>query len=195
MSSSKLSGPLPALNASALTNLNADSLSTGTVPNLRLNGTYSNALDLSNAGNTFTGKALSVDDSVLVVDTTNHRLGVGTANPVSTLDIQGSFGLKVLNVEGTANVEAGDAGVVVINSLNGEVTVNLPEPQEVKGRVYYFIVTDVEWPRTITASGGSIEGATSFNFFIGDFSYNRLMLVSDGVQWRILSYFNLNLIF
>ena len=42
-------------DGSPLTTLNASQLSSGTVPDGRLNGTYSSALTLNNAGNSFTG--------------------------------------------------------------------------------------------------------------------------------------------
>ncbi|MBE7493069.1 MAG: hypothetical protein HS108_15115 [Planctomycetes bacterium] len=44
----QLTGALPALNGSALTNLNAGNLSSGTLPDARLTGTYSSALTFSN---------------------------------------------------------------------------------------------------------------------------------------------------
>ena len=45
----------PSGNGSNLTNLNASNLSSGTVPDARIAGTYSSTLNLSNANNTFTG--------------------------------------------------------------------------------------------------------------------------------------------
>ncbi len=49
------SGDLPALGGSNLTTLNANSLTTGLLPNGRLAGTYTSALTLNNASNSFTG--------------------------------------------------------------------------------------------------------------------------------------------
>ena len=188
MSSSKLIGALPALDGSALADLNADSLASGTLPNGRLSGTYSNALDLSNAENAFTGRSLAIDDSVLTTDKINRRVGVGTANPVSTLDVQGSFGLKTQKVDGPITFDASDEGVFIINSMGGEVTIRIPHPANAKGRVYYFKVAAWEYARSIEANGGNIEGSLSFSFVYNETPVNRVMLVSDGEEWHILFY-------
>jgi hypothetical protein len=50
-----LTGTAAAINGSAITALNASQLTTGTVPDARISGTYSSAITLSNAGNALTG--------------------------------------------------------------------------------------------------------------------------------------------
>jgi hypothetical protein len=55
-----LTGTAAAINGSNITALNATQLTSGTVPDARLSGTYSSALTLSNAANAFTGSGASL---------------------------------------------------------------------------------------------------------------------------------------
>ena len=107
-------GTLPSLNGSALTSLNATNLNTGTVADARLSANVA----LLNANNTFTGtfKAQNASNSVTAfqiqnaagssnlfnADTSNTRIGIGTAAPAYTLDVVGDINSSTaLRVAGT----------------------------------------------------------------------------------------------
>jgi len=188
VSSAKLSGALPALDASALTDLNAGNLTSGTVPGTALGGTYSNPLTLSNSGNLMTGKMLAIDGSVLATDSVNHRVGVGTTQPLSTLDVQGSFGLKTRLVIGPADVDAGNESVYMLDARSGAVTVRLPNPIDIQGRVYYFRILDSTNSSTLETYGGYFEGISSFGFVINDTSVTKVMLIAFNGEWMVLMY-------
>ena len=188
MSSAKLSGALPVLDASALTDLNAGNLASGTVPDAALGGTYTNPLTLSNAGNLVTGKMLAIDGSALVTDSVDHRVGVGTTTPLSTLDVQGSFGLKTRVVIGPATVDAGDESVYMLDTNNGAVTVYLPNPINIQGRVYYFRILNPSYSSTLETYGGNFEGLSSFDFVINDTSVTKVMLIAFAGEWMVLMY-------
>ena len=62
--------------------LNADNLSSGTVPDARITGAYTGITNLTMSGD------LTVDTSTLKVDSSNDRVGIGTSSPGKILDIR-----------------------------------------------------------------------------------------------------------
>jgi hypothetical protein len=74
--------------------------------------------------------------------------------------------------------------LIICNTADGNVTVNLPNATESKGKKYYFIKTAN--PHVITISGGAynINGssATTINSL-----YGSKTIISDGAQWYIIS--------
>ena len=73
---------------------------------------------------TVTGDA-QIDTTTLVVDSTNNRVGVGTASPATALDVTGTVTADGLTVEGsttpTINIKSTDA-VVVADDVVGAIT-------------------------------------------------------------------------
>ena len=49
---------------------------------------------------------LQVDGTTVVVDETNNRLGIGTASPASTVEIEGSSGDLILEIDNNASNSA-----------------------------------------------------------------------------------------
>jgi hypothetical protein len=74
--------------------------------------------------------------------------------------------------------------LILCNSTDGNVTVNLPNATESKGKKYYFVKTAN--PHVVTISGGSynINGssATTINSL-----YGSKTIISDGAQWYIIA--------
>jgi hypothetical protein len=74
--------------------------------------------------------------------------------------------------------------LIICNTTDGNVVVNLPNATESKGKKYYFIKTAN--PHVVTISGGSynINGssATTINSL-----YGSKTIISDGSQWYIIS--------
>ena len=74
--------------------------------------------------------------------------------------------------------------LIICNTTDGNVVVNLPNATESKGKKYYFIKTAN--PHVVTISGGSynINGssATTINQL-----YGSKTIISDGAQWYIIS--------
>src|SRR5210317_441607 len=61
--------------------LNADNLTSGTVPDARITGAYTGITNLTMSGD------LTVDTNTLFVDSTNNRVGIGTASPSAELHV------------------------------------------------------------------------------------------------------------
>jgi hypothetical protein len=74
--------------------------------------------------------------------------------------------------------------LIICNTTDGNVTVNLPNATESKGKKYYFMKTATA--HVVTISGGSynINGssATTINSL-----YGSKTIISDGAQWYIIS--------
>lgn len=74
--------------------------------------------------------------------------------------------------------------LIICNSTDGNVTVNLPNATESKGKKYYFIKTATA--HVVTISGGSynINGASSTTI---NSLYGSKTIISDGAQWYIIA--------
>jgi hypothetical protein len=74
--------------------------------------------------------------------------------------------------------------LIICNTADGNVVVNLPNATESKGKKYYFIKTASA--HVVTISGGSynINGssATTINSL-----YGSKTIISDGAQWYIIA--------
>jgi hypothetical protein len=74
--------------------------------------------------------------------------------------------------------------LIICNTADGNVTVNLPNATESKGKKYYFIKTAN--PHVVTISGGSynINGSSSTTI---NQQYGSKTIISDGSQWYIIA--------
>jgi hypothetical protein len=74
--------------------------------------------------------------------------------------------------------------LIICNTTDGNVVVNLPNATESKGKKYYFIKTAN--PHVVTISGGSynINGSSSTTI---NSQYGSKTIISDGAQWYIIS--------
>jgi hypothetical protein len=74
--------------------------------------------------------------------------------------------------------------LILCNSADGNVTVNLPPANESKGKKYYFIKTNSGHVVTISGNGYNINGSGSTT--IGN-HYHSKTIISDGAQWYIIA--------
>ena len=74
--------------------------------------------------------------------------------------------------------------LIICNSTDGNVTVNLPPADESKGKKYYFLKTANPHVLTISGNGFNINGsgATTINSL-----YGSKTIISDGTQWYIIA--------
>jgi hypothetical protein len=71
----------------SVASLNADNLTSGTVPDARITGAYTGITNLTMSGD------LTVDTNTLKVDSTNNRVGISEASPQTTLHVDGTGAL------------------------------------------------------------------------------------------------------
>jgi hypothetical protein len=74
--------------------------------------------------------------------------------------------------------------LIICNTTDGNVTVNLPNATESKGKKYYFIKTANAHVVTISGGTYNINGATSTTM---NSLYQSKTIISNGVQWYIVS--------
>jgi hypothetical protein len=115
---------------------------------------------------------------------TDLRVGTtGTAN--STMQVDGSLSMSIKTVS-TAYTLTGTDNTVLANTTGGAITVTLPSPASIPGRIYTIkkIGTGgLDNALTITPSGGTIDGGNSFVIY-NDWTY--VTLQTDGTNWYII---------
>lgn len=74
--------------------------------------------------------------------------------------------------------------LILCNSTDGNVTVNLPQANESKGKKYYFVKTNSGNVVTISGNGYNISGSPTTT--IGN-HYGSKTIISDGSQWYIIA--------
>lgn len=73
--------------------------------------------------------------------------------------------------------------LIICNTTDGNVTVNLPDATESKGKKYYFMKTATAHVVTISGGTYNINGATTTAI---NTLYGSKTIISNGVQWYII---------
>jgi hypothetical protein len=73
--------------------------------------------------------------------------------------------------------------LIICNTTDGNVVVNLPNATESKGKKYYFIKTATAHVVTISGGTYNINGATTTTM---NLLYQSKTIISNGVQWYII---------
>ena len=118
------------------------------------------------------------------VDSVSGMIGIGTNNPVSKLDVQGSLGLEVDTI--TTSTTLNDTHNIVLADNTVDVTVTLPAASSNTDKTYYIMKTD-SGTAIVTIDGNgaeTINGQTTVVLYI---QYDAIRIVSDGSNWFIIS--------
>lgn len=110
------------------------------------------------------------------------QVGIGTIEPKSTLDVQGSLGYKVTTLT-TATTLDNDHNVVLCNS--GPYTVTLPEAALNAGKVYYIKNIDSNG-NDIIIDGYQNETLDGAATLLLDTYKHTVRIICDGLNWHVL---------
>lgn len=110
------------------------------------------------------------------------QIGINTVgDPTSTLEVNGSFAQKVTTITATTTLTI-DNGIVICNNGATAITVNLPNPVGISGRIY-TIKRNATSSANVTIAG-TINGATNL---ILTAAGQAETLFSDNAEWKSLS--------
>jgi hypothetical protein len=118
----------------------------------------------------------------LVPFMTNAQVGIGTTDPKSTFEVNGTFGQKVNTITATTALDDTYGSVVICNNSSTAITVTLPDVTLCTGRVY-----TIKRNATSTANvtiAGTIDGVT--NLILKD-AGDAATLFSNGTEWKAAS--------
>ena len=109
------------------------------------------------------------------------QIGIGTSTPKSTLEVYGSFGMKVDTI--TANATLGSTNGIIICKNTSDITLTMPSTATSKGRIYY-IKKGSTGNITITPyTAQTIDGSSSLVLSTAN---QMISIVSDGIsKWLI----------
>lgn len=109
------------------------------------------------------------------------QVGIATTNPLSTLEVNGSFGQKVNTI--TSNTTLDDTyGIVVCNNGSTPITVTLPDVTLCTGRVY--TLKRIASSTANVTIAGVIDGVT--NLVLAK-AGEAVTLFSNGSEWKAAS--------
>ena len=116
------------------------------------------------------------------LDGTNNEIGVNTSTPASTIEIQGSMGLKLTTITAATTLNQ-THNVVLCNT--GAYTVTLPAAADNTGKVYYIKNIDSDGDN-INIDGNGSETIDGTKIYVLH-SYNYgIRIVSDGTGWHVI---------
>ena len=143
-------------------------------------------IEIPSASDTVRGVVDTLAQKFAGTKSFRDSLAIGTTNtPNSTLQVQGSFSLAI--VEKSTNYTATEKDhTILANCSSGPITITLPNPSGLKGRIYTIKKIGnggIDNALTIQPSSGLIEGGTSYTIY-NDWTF--VTLQTDGTNWYII---------
>jgi len=131
-------------------------------------------------------KKLTLVTVLLLVTVFAHaQVGVGTTDPKSSFEVQGSMGYKVTTIT-SATTLTDDHHVILCN--NGPYTVTLPPAAANTGRVYRIKNIDPSGDAITIDGNGSETIDGNLTYALQPYQYS-ITLISDGDNWQVIEFF------
>lgn len=122
-----------------------------------------------------------------VVVTGTGRIGVGTNVPHSSLQAEGSLSVKYDTTGNSTGVYTVTDNNYTIRIFNQISSINLPNPNTCKGRIYILIGSNGISTKSITVTGGAVIYDDVSNTIISTISSGqRYQIQSDGQDWIVI---------
>lgn len=145
------------------------------------NASTSNRGVVTTTSQTF-GGSKTFQDSVTAAKT---FLAGATGNANSTVQVSGSLAMSITTITSNTTLSETD-NTVLANTTSGAITVTLPAPTNIAGRIYTIkkIGTGgIDKELTIAPASGTIDGGASYVIY-NDWTY--VTLQTDGSNWYII---------
>ncbi len=132
-------------------------------------------------------KKPGITNPMLTVDANSNDVWLGSGGRIffrgnGSVGVDGALNLEAANL--TGNFTANNATCVFFcNTASANITITLPNPSGLTGRIYIIKKTSASNTLTITASAGTIEGAASVALAA---NYSYRMLICNGQNWFII---------
>ena len=172
-------------SGASLTSISAGNL-TGTVASARISGSYTGITAVGTLTSLTVTGDLVVDTTTLVVDSTNNRVGIGIAAPLSPLhvyDATNAVGIRMDTFTG---------GIALIGSTADNITLRLcggiPDQLNVGGNIYMYGTSHATYPSgvRIGADGTEILRTDSAGTYLtGNLTVDTSTLVVDATNNRV----------
>ncbi|SHM01614.1 hypothetical protein SAMN05444266_10682 [Chitinophaga jiangningensis] len=170
------------VNGKAGTNVNIDSTTTANRIVINIPDASATARGIvTDSVQTFAGNK-TVRDSLQVGLAANVG---GTAAANSTLQVSGSMAMNITTLSSNGTLAATD-NTVLVNTTSGSITVTLPSPTGIRGRIYTIKKIGsggIDNSLTISPTGGTIDGASTYVIY-NDYTY--VTLQTDGTNWYVI---------
>ena len=122
-------------------------------------------------------------------------IGMGTAQQTSSVHLQGSLATETVNISYT-DTDLGYYNFIdnknynfhtfLINTTGGQITMNLPPVETIKGRIYNFKKVNSSINNVVlnAFTGQYIDANAQYNLTT---TYQSIIIQSDGYKWNIIS--------
>lgn len=117
----------------------------------------------------------------LITYSSNAQVGIGTTDPKSTFEVNGSVGQKVNTVSSSVTLDD-TYGIIICNNGSAAITLTLPDVTLCTGRVY-TIKRNASSTANVTIAG-TIDGVANL---IMAKAAEAVTLFSNGIEWKAVS--------
>ncbi|MBO9565708.1 MAG: hypothetical protein J7621_23230 [Niastella sp.] len=165
---------------------------TGTDLTVSTNGTDSIYLNVPNAAATARGVVSTTAQTFAGTKTFQDSVAaakailVGTTGSAnSTVQVEGSLSLAITTIS-TSYTAAVTDNTILANTSSAAITVTLPAPGAIKGRIYTIKKIGnggIDNQLTISPNGGTIDGGSAYTIY-NDWTY--VTLQTDGSNWYVI---------
>lgn len=114
----------------------------------------------------------------------NAQVGIGTTNPLSTFEVNGSVGQKVTTLTANTTLDE-NYSLVICNNGSTAIIISLPAASGVTGRIY-TIKREASSNANVTISG-TIDGVS--NLILAK-AGEAATVFSNGTEWKTLNNYN-----